>query len=473
MISADETVTRDGVKTVDSNIVQDNLGANTGSEANGASKPDLLMSWLKTCGAKIDGLSVRNVTLDQKSQYGVFVDAELEPFSEVARIPLSCGISTASALEHPDLKQVWEAHPYLSEGRSPMAVQLLWERKLGSRSKYAQWLAMLPPSLDLPMMWSRSERKALKGSYTLDRVLADIEGLVEDYEKVFVRGIFKTHGEMFPAKDFTLDDYFWAWSIIWSRNIEQRVSGVWEAFLIPFVDMMNHNSAGGADLYVNFGKTDIVIRLNGSLAVGQELTRNYIPLAPNVELFRMYGFIDPHNPHIVSSLDFNLDKEDPYYSRRLNWAKRFKIDVSSDYPYNSLYFTNKGVPPNIPALLRIAHFNFETRETWSMIKDAPDPFKQIENSIEERFFTFLRQRLTKRLNQFPTTVQEDEALLARPDLPHRLQLAIEMRLEEKIAIQGSIDSLATTVVRFDEPIRLGRQRSILYPKRAASRESYE
>jgi hypothetical protein len=31
-------VTRDGVKTVDSNIVQDNLGANTGSEANGTQK---------------------------------------------------------------------------------------------------------------------------------------------------------------------------------------------------------------------------------------------------------------------------------------------------------------------------------------------------------------------------------------------------------------------------------------------------
>jgi len=427
------------------------------------------MDWLKTCGAKVDGLSVKETLIGGRPQHGVFVDGELEPFSEVARIPLSCGISVASALQHPDLKTIWEAHPHLTEGRSPMAVQLLYERNLGSASKLAPWISMLPKELDLPMMWKRSERQWLRGTYTLDRVLADIEGLVEDYEKVFVRALFQTHATMFPFKKYTVDDYMWAWGIIWSRDVEQRVSGVWEAFLIPFVDTMNHRAVSGSDLYVNFGKTDLVVRLNGSVPVGQELTRNYIPMAPNVELFRMYGFIDPTNPHIVSSLKFNLDKSEKYFQRRLAWANRYKLDLSADYPYNNLFITNRGVPPNIPALLRIANFNFESRDTWLLVKDAPDPFKRIENTVEERFFTFLRDSLEKKLKDFPTTIEEDEALLDRKDLPHRQQLAIEIRLEEKIAIKGSIESLATTIVRFDEPINLNRQRTIHYPKRAASR----
>ena len=87
------------------------------------------------------------------------------------------------------------------------------------------------------------------------------------------------------------------------------------------------------------------------------------------------------------------------------------------------------------------------------------------------FFTFLRENLQKRRKEFSTTIEEDEALLARTDLSHREQLAIEIRLEEKIAMKGSIESLATTIVRFDEPIKLDRNRPIHYPKRAAIRSA--
>lgn len=412
---------------------------------------------------------MKDVELDGKVQYGVFVDGEVEPFSEVARIPLSCGISIASALEHPDLKEIWAEHPSLSEGRSPMAVQLLWERYLGEKSQLSAWIEMLPKTLDLPMMWSRQERQQLIGTNTLDRVLADIDGLVDDYEKVFTNGLFKTHPEKFPEASFTAEDYMWAWAIIWSRDIEQRVAGVWEAFLIPFVDMMNHNSEAGADIYVNFAKTDVIIRLNGSLAAGQELRRSYIPLAPNLELFRMYGFIDPVNPHIVSTLDFTVFKDEKYYERRLAWAKKYKLDIETEYPYNNLYLTNRGVPPNIPAILRIANFDFEGRNSFVLTKDAPDPFKRQENQVEEAFFTFLRERLLSRLDNYPTTEEEDRQLLSSLDMESREQLAIEMRLEEKIVLQSCIESLATTVVRFDEPINLGRDKKIIYPKRAAIR----
>lgn len=427
------------------------------------------MSWLRTCGAKIDSLSVKNVELDGKLQYGVFVDGEVEPFSEVARIPLSCSISIASALQHPDLKPIWEAQPHLSEGRSPMAVQLLWERYLGDKSQLSTWIAMLPRQLDLPMMWSREDRQHLIGTSTLDRVLADIDGLVDDYDKVFTNGLFKLYPDTFPADSFTLEDYMWAWAIIWSRDIEQRVAGVWEAFLVPFVDMMNHASEGGADLYVNFAKTDVIIRLNGTLAPGQELRRSYIPLAPNFELFRMYGFIDPTNPHIVSTLDFAVNPHEAYFERRSAWAKRFKLDIETGYPYNSLYITNRGVPPNVPAILRIAYFSFESRDTWTSVKDAPDPFKRLDSQLEESFFSWLREKFQGRLENTPNTEEEDQALLDRPTMDLREQLAIEMRLEERAAVQGSLDSLATTVVRFDEPINLNREKKIIYPKRAANR----
>lgn len=427
------------------------------------------MSWLQACGAKIGPLSVKNVELDGKLQYGVFADGEIEPHGEVAQIPLSCSISIASALQHPDLQEIWEKNPQLSEGRSPMAVQLLWERHLGEKSKLSKWIEMLPRQLDLPMMWSREDRQHLIGTSTLDRVLADIDGLVEDYENVFTNGLFKLHPDLFPVDSFTLEDYMWAWAIIWSRDIEQKIAGVWDAFLVPFVDMMNHAAEGGAHIYVNFAKTDVIVRLNGTLLPGQELRRAYIPLAPNFELFRMYGFIDPVNPHVVSTLDFAVNREEAYFERRVNWARRYKLDIETSYPYNSLYITNRGIPPNIPAILRIAYFNFEGRDTWTSIKDAPDPFKRVDNQLEESFFSFLRDKFTYRLDNAPTTEEEDQALLQRTDLSLREQLAIEMRLEEKTVLQGALDSLATTIVRFDEPINLNREKKILYPKRAASR----
>jgi SET domain-containing protein 6 len=63
----------------------------------------------------------------------------------------------------------------------------------------------------------------------------------------------------------------------------------------------------------------------------------------------------------------------------------------------------------------------------------PDKRKRDEIAV-----AVVEKVLTVRLSQYPTTVQEDEALLATPDLPPRKRMAIQVRIGEKLLLQEAI-----------------------------------
>lgn len=67
---------------------------------------------------------------------------------------------------------------------------------------------------------------------------------------------------------------------------------------------------------------------------------------------------------------------------------------------------------------------------------VPDKRKRddIRNSVVAKI-------LYARLAEYPTTAQEDEALLARDDLPRRHRMAVQVRLGEKKLLHEAISLL--------------------------------
>lgn len=60
------------------------------------------------------------------------------------------------------------------------------------------------------------------------------------------------------------------------------------------------------------------------------------------------------------------------------------------------------------------------------------------------------QALKAKLGQYPTTAQEDEALLKKEGLSKRNSMAVEVRLGEKILLQEGIDLIKGNVAGDDE-----------------------
>jgi SET domain-containing protein 6 len=63
----------------------------------------------------------------------------------------------------------------------------------------------------------------------------------------------------------------------------------------------------------------------------------------------------------------------------------------------------------------------------------------------------ISQALTTKLAQYPTSAQEDEALLQAGDLSKRHRMAVEVRLGEKILLQEAIDFMQESVTANAEP----------------------
>jgi hypothetical protein len=53
-----------------------------------------------------------------------------------------------------------------------------------------------------------------------DRVLADMEGLMSEYDQIFTQRLFEDHPEKFPEDKYTIEDFMWAWSVIWGRSVD-------------------------------------------------------------------------------------------------------------------------------------------------------------------------------------------------------------------------------------------------------------
>lgn len=350
-----------------------------------------------------------------------------------------------------------------------MAIWLLWERNLGEDSFFYPWLKLIPSVTNIPMQWSRIELDELKGTYIYDRVLYDLDGIIDDYELVFSKTLFPKHPELFTPEKYTLDDYIWAWNILWSRDIEIRGGGTWTAYLVPFIDFVNHNPNKNIDITLNFAQTEFLIRSNDTLSEGDELLRTYVPLVPNSDLLRTYGFIDPTNNHGATALEIEFDPSDIDKELRMEWLEKYGIE-HYPYPYSNFFISIHGVPNNVMAMLRVLSYDFDDPESSRDLDKLPDPFKPAQESLEQAAYFSLKHRLTTKLESLPSSYEEDLKLLDDSTLPLRKQLAVEARVEERVALMNALETLQSQRIKVGKPFKVGDRGNLITPKRSAKRQ---
>jgi hypothetical protein len=101
----------------------------------------------------------------------------------------------------------------------------------------------------------------------------------------------------------------------------------------------------------------------------------------------------------------------------------------------------------VAAILRVHSYqiNEEQRKYPSQL---PSPIATISNDNERQTWNLLKIAIDNRMDKFKTTIEQDELLLENPDLPYRTQLAIEIRLEEKMALSNAKANLREQKISF-------------------------
>jgi len=212
---------------------------------NGIESADIAIEsfvhWLTDNGVKF------NSEIGLLDPFGVVSSKEIKLDHDkkklLVTIPENITLHTQTAIIS-DIGYVFTENPDTIKGTSRLAVFLLYQ-KINTTSFWKYYIDNLP-DLMTPIFWSQEERNLLKGSWVLDRTEADEKAIEEDYELVFKETLFKKYPQIFSEEVYTLEEYKWSWSTIWSRSFFFDSLGL---VLLPMIDTFAHTNDAKSEIH--------------------------------------------------------------------------------------------------------------------------------------------------------------------------------------------------------------------------------
>jgi SET domain-containing protein 6 len=114
----------------------------------------------------------------------------------------------------------------------------MYERSLGERSGWSEYLRTLPAQEPLPVTWAEPQLALLRGTAIPPSVAADRERLRKDWER-HVRPLSEAQPSRFPASHFSYDCYVAARTLTASRAF--AVDAYHGEGMVPLADLFNHS----------------------------------------------------------------------------------------------------------------------------------------------------------------------------------------------------------------------------------------
>uniref|UniRef100_A0AAG5CMN2 Rubisco LSMT substrate-binding domain-containing protein n=1 Tax=Anopheles atroparvus TaxID=41427 RepID=A0AAG5CMN2_ANOAO len=253
----------------------------------------------------------------------------------------------------------------------------------------------------------------------------------------------------------------WAVSTVMTRqnNVPVNLAG-FEGLdstlaLIPYWDMANHDHPARrkdelvgprliAETVYNAGNE----RLECQVFKEEDQSKDFSSPTPifitygnrtDAEFLVHNGFVVRWNPDTRVTKPFKLNPEDHLYKQRFHLLKRKDMPTEGKFAFGN-YDYGASMPPGLIALACVSamdetDLNLHTVQSSEWLDDLSTMPPKLADQTELR----LGEWLTKLLRVYPTTPEEDEALLqeGRQLNPTR-RLVIQYRLEEKRVLQGYV-----------------------------------
>ncbi|KAL6717353.1 hypothetical protein ACLMJK_005268 [Lecanora helva] len=175
----------------------------------------------------------------------------------------------------------------------------------------------LPTSYSSCIFFNDDDLEVCAGT-SLYTIAKQLKRQIEEDHAGLVARIFGQYQDLFPLNKFTIDDYKWALSTIWSRGMDFMLPhGKSIRLLAPFADMLNHSSEVKQCHVYDPSSGNLSILAGKDYEVGDQVFINYGPL-PNNRLLRLYGFILPNNPNDSYDLVLSTHPTAPLWEQKQN-----------------------------------------------------------------------------------------------------------------------------------------------------------
>ncbi|KAH7474478.1 [Fructose-bisphosphate aldolase]-lysine N-methyltransferase, chloroplastic [Phytophthora ramorum] len=396
-----------------------------------------LLEWLEAHGVTDSLLDIRY--LGKLEGHGVFAKQLLQSGQVTLQVPFKLTMNTESAAQS-DLAPVLQKYPQIPADEV-LALHLMHERSKGKDSFFAPFIASLPTTFDLPAFWSEQELNELKGTNVLlltqlmkqhlERDFGDIhQAVAEDFPEVFA-----------SLPTLTLEDYMWAMSVIWSRAFGVSKGQTYFRVLCPAMDMFNHDVSllNPLDDFISFDEENQMMtqHVSKSMAAGCSLQISYGQYS-NAKLLYSYGFVAQENSRRAVDFWMKIPPTDPYLKLKQTVLDSNKLTNQQTYDFCGTLSRNN-VDERLLATLRVILMN--EQEIRQYKKAFESSILSIRNELA--VYENLQNTCRRKLANYPTTLEEDEAILAESETESnpRLSFAVRVRLEDKQVFTGVIDTL--------------------------------
>ncbi|KAL1992902.1 hypothetical protein VTN49DRAFT_3658 [Thermomyces lanuginosus] len=356
----------------------------------------------------------------------------------------------------------------------------------GDKSPWAPYFSVLPSTFDTLMFWSESELSELQASAILNQIgKADAEKSIVD----MVVPIVHVHPEFFPPTNAGVSSFEGENGVKKLIELAHRMGSLIMAYgfdiektdedgegedgyvtdeeeqlpkgMIPLADFLN-GDAHRCNVRLFQEDTFLVMRAIKPISAGDELFIDYGEL-PRAEILRKYGHVpESYTQYDVAEVPLallcraaGLGSSNPDEQTPLKFLDDLEI-LEDGYciprPSAEDKLTDI-LPDELLALLKTLTLSPEQLAKYQSKNRPPSP------SLGSAEAQLLLEAVQARLAEYPTTLQQDEALLA--DLPrisesssedrssYRRRMAIEVRLGEKQVLHRIRDMISAFISSLD------------------------
>ncbi|KAL5080597.1 hypothetical protein RYX36_009018 [Vicia faba] len=314
-----------------------------------------------------------------------------------------------------------------------LALYLMYEKKQGKKSFWYPYIRELDRqrgrgqlAVESPLLWSESELAYLEGSPLKDEIVKRIEEIRKEYNELdlvwFMSGsLFQQYPYDIPTEAFPFEIFKQAFAAVQSCVVHlQNVSLARRFALVPLgPPLLAYCSNCRAMLSAVDGAVELVVDRPYKAGVGPQ---------PNTKLLTNYGFVDDDNPNDRLIVEAALSTEDPQYQEKRMVAQRNgKLSIQTFNVYTGK--EREAVLDMIP-YLRLGYVS-DPSEMQSVIS-SEGPVCPMSPCMERAVLDQLADYFNSRLAAYPTTLAEDESMLADGSLNPKRRVATQLvRLEKK------------------------------------------
>ncbi|EON66015.1 hypothetical protein W97_05258 [Coniosporium apollinis CBS 100218] len=441
-------------------------------------RSDAFMAWLRQSGAEISGKIQLADLRTQHAGRGVVAlqdIAEDEPLFAIPRSAILTSATSSLARTHPSLLSALP-DPWLA-----LILAMLHEHLLGTSSRWAPYLAILPTDFDTLMFWSDDELAELQASavrHKIGKEAADaafrehILPAVRQHKDVFF-GPTTGAPELPDAEILALAHRMGSTIMAYAFDMEPEGGDTGKELdeegyaseeddealpkgMVPLADMLNADAdRNNAKLY--YGTDVVEMKAIKAIKAGEEIFNDYGPL-PRSDLLRRYGYVSERYAQwdvvevprgmVVDVARMANKLDDAAIEERLSYLDDHDI---LEEGYDIINWTTpdarEGFSDELVAL--VATLLLDDTEFARLKKKEKLPKTE---KLNPEIANVLMEVVKRRAAEYPTTVVEDEGTdigLSHEELLQTLRnrflrrkaMAVQVRLGEKKVLQKAEELL--------------------------------